>query len=178
MKSLIQAARQFTRFRVRTLLVLVSAVAVWTAWYAERVRNQQAAVVAIRKAGANIFYDFELAEDGPYVDYFHYYADEEEVSPVPKWLRRYVRDDYYATVAGLQFWAPIQANFDHSSVPELSRLPGLRKLIIYGSAFTDSNFQELENASSLTHLWLSDTSVTQEGISRFQRQHPKCKVEQ
>ena len=64
-----QRACQLTRFRVRTLLVLVTAIAIWMAWYAERARNQQAAVTAIRNAGANIFYSFEMAEDVPHIDY-------------------------------------------------------------------------------------------------------------
>src|SRR6478672_8027951 len=48
------------RFNLRTLLLAITALGVWMAWYVSAARRQAEAVAQVRKLGGWVLYDFEF----------------------------------------------------------------------------------------------------------------------
>ena len=55
------------RFRLRTLMLLVTLLSIWLGLVTARARRQQAAVDAIRKLGGTVYYDYQLKKAGTVV---------------------------------------------------------------------------------------------------------------
>ena len=54
--------RRLLQFRLRTILLLTTVVAIWLGWWMTSARQQREAVAALRKIGAYISYDFQERE--------------------------------------------------------------------------------------------------------------------
>src|SRR5262245_22988051 len=76
--------RRYLRFSVRTLLVIVTVVAVVLAVPVRRAMRQREAVLAIQKLGGSLIYDYEITR-GP-------------ETMMSAWLRRTLGDDYFHDV--------------------------------------------------------------------------------
>ena len=48
------------RFKLRTLLVAITALGVWMGWHVMAARRQAAAVADVRKLGGWVLYDFQF----------------------------------------------------------------------------------------------------------------------
>lgn len=59
--------RYFPRFRLLTLFAGISAVCAWLAVEANAARRQERAVQAIRAAGGDVFYDFQVGDPGKFL---------------------------------------------------------------------------------------------------------------
>lgn len=58
--------RRLLQFRLRVILILTTLIAIWLGWWIHTSRQQREAVAELRKAGAEIVYDFdEQGLEGP-----------------------------------------------------------------------------------------------------------------
>ncbi len=90
------AKRRRLRFSLRTLLVLVTALAVWFGTWAKYARDQKSAVDAVREVGGEVSYAYQYDKNGDFLD---------KASPwAPAWLRNTVGEDYFVTVVGVGFF--------------------------------------------------------------------------
>ena len=80
--------RRLLQYRLRTLLILTTLVAVWFAWWSHSARRQRETLKALSKAGGSFTYDFqELGLKHP-----RFY---------PAWLVNLLGVDYFASVETL-----------------------------------------------------------------------------
>lgn len=117
-------------FSLRTLVVLLTALAVWLGVIVNRAREQQEAVNAIEALGGRVGYDWEMI-DVPYRGDFappimtnnRFITTTEPRGP--SWLRRLIGDDYFQRVVFVAFGRFTPDSDVQKAVPALKRLPRL-----------------------------------------------------
>lgn len=185
MKAILK--RRWLRFSLRTLLVVMTALAISIGLYIKSYRDRRAAISVAERLGAAINY--------------HYDA--------PKWLRKLVGDERY-------FWNPNSLRFESSdlitsgpltddklqnAMPYLQRfgdlnylsfreskitndglkhlLPLADRLIVLDLTYTavsDEGLMQLKQMPKLMFVRVKDgTAVTPAGIAEFERAMPGCK---
>ena len=143
--------RRFTvSLRVLMLLVLIAAIGLgWrvTAPYTAR------AVARIKKAGGDIYYDYEFDQA------YHY---KQNASPwAPPWLRRAVGDEYFQEVAEVHFGR-------NTTDDQLAVVEDLDRLIkITLSEVTDARLMHLRHVKSLRIAHLNGTDITDAGLAHL-----------
>lgn len=75
------------QFSSRLLLVLVGCLCAWLGVTANAARTQRELVKAILAAGGEVFYDWQVTDDGSDSGLEH--------PPGPDWLRRWLGDEYF-----------------------------------------------------------------------------------
>jgi len=166
------------QFTVRSLLVLVVAVAVPCSWLAvemKKAEKQREAVEAIRTAGGWVEYDYER-------DAYRRRTQNVE-PPEPAWVRRLLGDDMFARVVGarlpahadivqLEDWPELWwLNLDENTqvtdagLAHLSRLNRLEQLGLDGTKVSDDGLVHLRGLSQLRWLGLARTQVTKAGLA-------------
>src|SRR5690606_28637527 len=76
------------RFRLRTFLIVVTIFCVWLGWHIHGARRQREAVAAIRDAGGEVRYSYQVK----------YRQPSTGKSPIPQVLRRALGDDFFHSV--------------------------------------------------------------------------------
>jgi hypothetical protein len=125
------------QFGIRSLLLLVVAVAAPFSWLAveiQRTQREREVVVGIEQLGGQATYDWQVyGWNGAYA---------RDPAPGPAWLRSILGDYFFGTVRRVSLNA-------HCDDAELERLAGLRKLQevdIVDSKVTDAGIAKLQNA--------------------------------
>jgi hypothetical protein len=72
-------ARRWLRFSLRSLLILMTAMAVWLGFTMKRLRDQEQAVARIQELGGTVTYHYQLDENGNWIS--------DAQPPGPRWLR-------------------------------------------------------------------------------------------
>lgn len=89
--------RRWVQFGLRTLLLIITAFAIWLGWQAHRARIQRDAVAAILKIGGIVLYDYEAFED-PSGTSAQLVYDQSRGPTAPPWLRTLIGEDYFRRV--------------------------------------------------------------------------------
>lgn len=154
------------QFRLRTLLILLSAVAVWLGYLTAEARRQRDAVQALRAIGGIVWYDFEL-------------------NPT-LWKAKVAKHKWVASFAshlGPDWWADVEevrllANISVSkqTLEGLSKFPRLEELSLSSAAITDDDVPLLIKLSSLRRLDLSGTRVSWGAVWQLERALPICNL--
>ena len=85
---------------MRTLLVLAALCPIASSWLSVRLQHlkrQREAIVEIESSGGLVFYDYQVSRNGLTDS-----PDWNQVPPGPNWLRRWLGDDFFATVVGME----------------------------------------------------------------------------
>jgi hypothetical protein len=169
--------RRLFQYRLRTLLIVMTLIAVWFAWWSHKARQQRVAVGALRSMGAEVRYDSRWPWTG-------------WMKRPPEWPRGflcYLGDDYFASVRDVVFWdgatdADLHNLADFTALKELwlkkshvtdkgleyiSRLATLKVLSIDGSQVTDGGMKRLHASTSLEWLDLENTDVSDAGLAHL-----------
>jgi hypothetical protein len=147
--------RRRFQYGLRSLMLLVVAVAVECSWVSvrmERARKQKEAVEAIRRLGGTTEYSYQRA------------ATPDAAPPGPSWLRRFLGDDFFADVAVV--------SLDHTKVTDgglesIGALPHLQQLYLYDTRITDAGVERIKRLTQLRRLWLGNTQVTDVGLKHL-----------
>ncbi len=148
------------QFGIRTLLVLMVAVALPFSWLSvvlKKAREQGAAVESITKLGGEVHYDYE--------------ADPTQVRmPDPKlsvrsWLRKSLGDDFFADVISVYYRG---GEVTDAGLEYLKGLTHLQYLGLINTRVTDEGMDRLRGLSQLERLWLNGTEVTDAGLKRLE----------
>jgi hypothetical protein len=182
------------QYSLRSLLLLVVAVAIPCSWFAtemQQATKQHEAVQAIETVGRAVRYDFETWD--PFRDPF---AAPVEL-PYPAWLRKLLGDDFCASIrfanlantqitdAGLvhlQGLSQLQGlDLSGTKVTDagLAHLQGLRKLevlLLINTQVTDAGLMHLQGLSRLQEVDLRHTQVTDRGVKSLQEALPNCTI--
>ena len=149
---------RFLRFSVRGMIVAVLPVGGWLGWLVRSVRIQREAVAAVRRAGGNVAYSWQLNKDGHHTS---------KVRPWwPNWLADLVGVDYLGTVAGVSLAQNREADAVLVHIGHLSQLEGLN---LGESSVTDDGLAQVEGLTNLKCLDLHGTQVTDAGLAHVKR---------
>ena len=148
------------QFGIRSLLVLVVAVAIPCSWLAGEMRKakrQNVVVEEIKNLGGRVAYDWEGLDHNGVVPVH-------PQPPEPAWLRNLVGDDFFAEVETL--W------LDHTTVSDaglesLKRLTALQRLYLQDTKITDTGLENLRGLTALRGLGLEGTKITDAGIENL-----------
>jgi hypothetical protein len=178
--------RRRMQFSVRSLLLLVVAIAIPCCWLAlerQRAARQQAALLVLREFPGIIKYDFDIGQSA---------------SPVPSELRDYLGSDFFRNVERVCLGKGDE--FTDAKLSYVSDLPGLKSLTLNGAAIGDEGLRSLRELLGLEKLHLSNTrisdaglvhlthlvnlrqlritrtQVTDAGVEQLQRALPDCKI--
>ena len=135
--------RHYVRFSLRTMLVVLTAFAVWLGVQANRANRQRAVVRWVTENGGWVHYDWQFHKRNG-IDIFI----SGNRPPGPAWLRRQIGDDYFQSVVG------IGAEVD--DVSPLVGLSSLESLYIDGPV---NDLTPLARLSRLKRLGLTATRV-------------------
>jgi hypothetical protein len=169
--------RRWLRFRLRTLMVLLTIASVFLGWQSKRARDQKAAVAAILRIGGTVRYTFQFADDG---------AFQEDFQPAaPRWLRRLAGEDFFVTVCDVSLYKSWLSNSVSNSyywnrfsregtdievtdemLAHLKRLPRLTRLFIH-STTPDAGLETIGAFSQLERL--NYLAVTDAGVAHVVR---------
>jgi hypothetical protein len=184
-ESLVPSGRlRWYQYRLRTLLIIMTLLAVWMAWISHCARQQQTAVEKIHALGGNVSYDIQKI-NGQYFA-FDYHA----IPPGPAWLRKFIGEDYFQNVVyvelgkthdtdddlailqnlpDLEGLALNDTNITGNSLVHLEGLKKLEILILEKTMIDDSGLAHLKDITSLRGLDLNDTKITDAGILNLQK---------
>jgi hypothetical protein len=175
------------RFRLRTLFVLVTAVALWLAWQTAAARQQKTGVGIVQKYHGSVYYD---------------YNDRDRTARPARWrtwLGRWIGNDYVFTVVGvglngheidddaikavvgplvrlrhLRWFSIDNVRVTNAGLAELGELRQLERLYIRAQGFhtprlniTDDGLKFLNNLRSLSYLMINDAPITGRGLKNL-----------
>lgn len=153
--------RRRFQYSLRTLLVLMTATAIWLGIKVDQARRQQRAVEHIRACGGSVAYQAELPNQTSRRLAF-------SRSPLaPEWLRRFLGIDLIAHVREVRLYGPPKLH--DADLAVLEALPGLEGLIISGDNITDDELAHLGNLHQLQELEIASPQVTNEGLTHLAR---------
>ncbi len=162
------------QFSIRSLLVLVVAVAVPCSWLAVEMKwagKQTEVVNEIKHVNGS-----EMVDDTPYPRGSMKYDWEFDADggplpnaqpPGPIWLRNLLGEDFFGTVVEVDFGNDvfdIYAAVTDATLERFKGLTQLRKLNLSYTHITDAGLGHLRSLTSLKSLLLSNTQVTDKGL--------------
>jgi hypothetical protein len=180
--------RRWLRFRLRTFLLVHTALCIWLGVKANQARRQKEAVEALLELGATVRYAHQRDDTNPTE------FDSSKDLGVPDWLRRLAGDDFFQTVALIQLPETVtdqdlvhlaalahlerlifsQESYQEIAITDagLDHLPRPDRLVSLAAANTrigDAFLKRLAGATALETLHLSGTRVTDEGLRSLPR---------
>jgi hypothetical protein len=163
--------RNIFRFRLRTLLLVFSALSVWLGFHVHSTEKQRDAVAAIQKYGGWVRYDFQY----PSGEYDWNDFDSKARSPVPRWLIDRLGFDFFHDVVHVSLnYSEDSGKRDENHNPSdeaLQYLPefsDLRVLLLSDTQASDTSMQYLAKLKKLECLMMWDvTNVTDAGAAHL-----------
>lgn len=149
------AYQRWLQFRLRTLLIVVLLLSLPLSWFGTRLARagkQREAVVAIKRLGGSVVYDWEDA------------SSSSAAKPPSSWLRTLLGDDFFDTIVRVEFWDPCVTNADLKHVDVLTEL---QTLVLFSTHVTDSGLVHLEHLSELRTLSLLCRQTTDTGLEHL-----------
>jgi Leucine Rich Repeat (LRR) protein len=150
------------RFSLRWLVLLVTVVAITLGWFAVRMQQaarQQAAIVAFKKVGGSLLYDWQMgvANARP---------------PAPIWLCNLLGVDFYSNPYGIQGapagegdpFAEAMWTCTDDDLAQLRHLKKLEFLALNEAPITDKGLAHIAVLKHLTSLGLNGTRISDDGL--------------
>ena len=128
--------RRYLTFSLRTLFILLTALAVWLGVVVNRAREQREAVKAIEALGGRVRYDWQRSTGVAVMGYIDVKMLAAKKRPSgPAWIRQIIGDDFFQSVLGTGFAdsPDIQPESVRKAIPHLRRLGGSKHVSISSS---------------------------------------------
>lgn len=154
-------ARRWTRYTLRSMLLLILVCAVLFTWIRIRIeagRRQKETVAALRDSGASVHYKYEFDAAGN--------ATKQGRPRAPKWLRDAVGDDALANVEVVEHLGGNEEEME-AVLRRLPELDSLGRLYLGGSKVTDKQLVYLGQVPGLRELYLEYTQITDQGLAHL-----------
>lgn len=144
--------RRLFRFRLRTLLVLLTISSIWIGLVAHHARLQRNAVAAFRSQGLKVFYDNQLMGEQIYT-----------FPIVHEWLTDILGSDYFHAA---QFVVSGDGRpVTDSDMALFAALPELKRILLYDCPISSVGLQHLERLRNVEILTLLNTNLTDESLA-------------
>ncbi len=150
--------RRLFRFRLLTLLLVMTLLAVWVGTISNQANRQRRAVAVFEKLGLDINYSYQKQTDGSYSQLLE--------PPGPKWLRRLIGQDYFQKVAWISTF-DAEDKISAEGMTHLAELPYIELLHLNNSNISDPSLQYLRELSRMTNLVLAENDITDAGLSNL-----------
>ena len=145
--------KHWIRFSLRTLLLLVTVLAIWLGLQVQRAQNQRSAVRMIQQLGGSVEYDYQYRGN--------LFVDDAQPS-APKWLRKWIGDDFFVNVVVVHL---SNTTADNSDLKSLSHLKLLKRLYLAETSVTGQGLELLARCNQLEALNLSGTRVNDDDMT-------------
>jgi hypothetical protein len=142
--------RRRFQFSIRSLLVLVLAVAIPCSWLAtkrQQAARQREAYDVLRKFG-HVSYDFP--------------SSSRPAEPAPAWLRKMLGDDFFVDVEFICFGGGPE--FGDVELAYVGDLSALKSFTCFDGAVTDAGMVHLNGLTNLQFLFLGFPQITDAGL--------------
>jgi hypothetical protein len=143
------------QYRLSTLLLLITAAAIWLSFWTNQVRKQKEAVEFITRHGGSIEYTYQVNA-----------GSNKPTPPGPTWLRNLLGIDYFDHVVNAYFCGDFL--FTDADLERLQGLPDLEYLQIASSNVTDNGLSHLKYLHGLKELELRSEKITDAGLVHLQ----------
>ena len=153
--------RRWFQFRLRTLLLLMTVLAVWLGVQADRARRQARTLRAIKKSAQWVYFDYQMPGPGPWTEEDYHNADICRDPPGPAWLRRLIGDDYFRTVVGV-------GHLTQETIPYAQNLPQLGGCVMLDPGVQDEDLAQLAGLKNLQEIQCYSDPITDEGLRHLQ----------
>ena len=140
-------------------MLLVLIVGGGIGWKLSQQRLKRQAVEAIRQAGGLVLYDYQFSTDPEVLKRIR---DVQEPS-APGWLRRWLGDDLFRTVASVRLLKKIKPEV----LDSVARLDGLKSLILMDTAGLEDAWTVLGGLNRLEEVVLAGPGVNDQAIQTF-----------
>ena len=128
----------------------------WLAWLDSPQRaHPRDAVAAIRRAGGQVWYEWEYQDGRFYMGEFH--------CPWPKWLVDHVGVDYLGNVIRVD----LTKRGSDADLAHVGNLCRLEDLLLIDSSVTDSGLAHLRRSTTLRSLFLAGTRISDSGLAHL-----------
>ncbi|MCE9547087.1 MAG: hypothetical protein K8T25_16555 [Planctomycetia bacterium] len=178
--------RRWYQYRLRTLLIVTTIIAIALGWWSYRARQQREAVAILKGGDGVVRHDFHLPWTGKM----------NNPPQWPQWLENKVSCDYFESVillfcspevtdaslekieclTALQELSLKGAKVTDAGLEHLNGLTSLRSLNLGRTQVTDAGLEHLNGITSLQLLYLNDTQVTDAGVARLHKALPNCSI--
>lgn len=163
------------QFSLKSLLVVVTVLGVKVS----RARTELEAVAAIKRLGGSVQYDYELLRTVKVVSHgstrlsgggsisceaLIVWGRPNPSSPGPNWLRHWLGDEYFMSVAMVDL---TKVQIPSTDLRCLGDLSDLRVLFLGGMQIGDRDMDQIARCLKLQYLDLSGTKVTDAGLTRL-----------
>ncbi|MEM7455189.1 MAG: hypothetical protein AAF456_12640 [Planctomycetota bacterium] len=168
-------ANRLSRFSLGSLLILVTAGAIWMAVISNRAHRLREVRDALLSSGADLGYDYEYDGLSRVVD---------ARPPVPRWIRDWIGEEYFVDIVNVSFQSvenatsadlePIRdlksvrrIDIDYTSIDDISAIAGqtgLQWLDLEESGVDSGDLVHLESLNSLSRLILTRNAISDEGL--------------
>lgn len=142
--------RRWFRFSLRALLVLIAVIAIPLAWQVNKVRRQRVVANQVTMLGCNVLWSHKISR-------YH-------KPPGPELLRRWLGDDFFATVHGIVIDGTEATD---ETMADLASLPNLKSVYLRQTLVTDEGIANLAKASDLETLHLDSSRITDAGLGNL-----------
>ena len=168
--SAARTGRRRFQFSLRTLMVVMTMLAVWTGWTVSKVKRMQRAIASVEWLGGFIAYKHQW-RDGEFLPNAR--------PPASNWMRLLFGERYGAEPVEIQLFACPQmraAEFTDAEAAAISQLEELTWLVLMDTKLTDAGLRHLHRLTKLGRLDVEGTLVTEVGVADLKRVLPNCKV--
>lgn len=143
--------RRLFQFRLRTLLVLTTIIAIALGWWSHKARRQREALEAFWELGGGSTYDVSLPWTG----------GKQDPPKWPQWLLDNIDEDY---LAGVDFLTLEDTRVTDADLQHLENLTALQELILDNTQTTDAGLQHIKGLTTLQEISLRNTTVSDAGL--------------
>lgn len=165
-------SRRWLRFRLRTLLLLITVVGIALAVTTNAARRQKEARKVIHDAGGQVWYEYHSTPT-PGIPNSRF--NRNALPPGPPWLRELIGEDYFCTVNCVNLF---RKEITKADLAKIAQLPDLITVNLYGTQIVDpltrkgrpindSDLGLVQHMKSLHNVVLSSTDVTDDGLQRL-----------
>jgi hypothetical protein len=151
------------QFSIRSLLVLVVAVAVPCSWPAvemKAAREQRASVEEVKNMHGDVIYDWQVDSGGN--------LSGHSKPPEPAWLLNLLGEDFFEAVVELRLWNPLgPAPITDTLLERIKGLNELHYLWLENTEITDNGLEYVAGLMQLQSLDLGYTNVTDKGLEKL-----------
>lgn len=160
------------RFRLLTLLIVVTALCLWLGVVTHGVKQRKDAVERLEKLGAAVFFDYQRNAQGHF--------DQKLPPPVAGWARRFFGEDYFKKAICLRIWDVrltdddlhaiavlhdletlefYRCDFSQVDCPPLAELRELKELLLDQCDLGPTSLAPVSRLTNLAKLKLTDMDV-------------------
>jgi internalin A len=144
----------YLRLSLRGLIVLVLVIGGGLGWIVNRAKVQRDAVAAIKRAGGEVFYEWDMKGGMEIPNGKPWW---------PKWIVDLIGVDYFGNVVRVGYGEKI-SDVEMVSIGHLSRVVSL---LLNGASITDEGLAHVKGLANLHDLYLEGNSITAAGLEHL-----------